>query len=642
MKRFDDTYKRTFPKREDTLTFRIGDADVCPVRLRKTEGQDGKTVYEATVKGIRIRRTILTFDTALIVRTSLCNTQTCVSEPVRNIQFLTDSIPSDGTTDNHEKRHVVYFKGGQAFETDFQPLVHRFWNGPLHLVSRTGRTSSENMPYFNVYAGEGRGVLYAIGYSGRWETRITADNSAIRAAFGLPDFTFTLDPGETVVLPEMIVMPYETKDLSLDGTFNTFRRFMKAHIMPKGFDKPVIFRAWGTVDEAGHEVRLDNIKKFGLPCDSYGIDAGWYDMDGSGVASKPDWYVTAGDWHPSPDVFPHGIGRLSEQAREHGVNSLWIWFEFERAVSASRMYQARPDLYLTGTNRINNFIDFSNPESRAYILDAVSRVIDETGLDVFRVDYNYPMPAEVFDHNDPAGCRGKTELRYYEGLYLFFGALLAKYPGLVIDTCAGGGRRLDYKMLSYSIPVMCSSDYFTYKYYDPDGIQGHTYGISRLIPFSGDGVGSCSGHTDILFDTYRVRSSMRSAIGLAAPSRPLTETEGAWYRQVCSEAETVSPYMNKDYYPLTGYTIDKRDWLAYEMFDPDTGRGLVAAFRRSGSADAVRTFALKGVRAGKRYSLRDIDGGDMGVYSGKRLMKGLKITADTPRTAKIIFFDEIR
>jgi len=37
-------------------------------------------------------------------------------------------------------------------------------------------------------------------------------------------------------------------------------------------------------------------------------------------------------------------------------------------------------------------------------------------------------------------------MKHIEGLYSFLDYLLAHKPSLVIDNCAGGGRRLDFEM----------------------------------------------------------------------------------------------------------------------------------------------------------------------------------------------------
>lgn len=68
----------------------------------------------------------------------------------------------------------------------------------------------------------------------------------------------------------------------------------------------------------------------------------------------------------------------------------------------------------------------------------------------------------------------------WSGLYAFWDALLARHPGLIIDNCASGGRRIDLETVSRSIPLWRTD----YRYFEPNGYQCHTYGLSFSIPFS--------------------------------------------------------------------------------------------------------------------------------------------------------------
>ena len=43
---------------------------------------------------------------------------------------------------------------------------------------------------------------------------------------------------------------------------------------------------------------------------------------------------------------------------------------------------------------------------------------------------------------------GIHEIKYITNLYRLWDDLLAKYPDLVIDNCAAGGRRIDIEMLN--------------------------------------------------------------------------------------------------------------------------------------------------------------------------------------------------
>lgn len=72
-------------------------------------------------------------------------------------------------------------------------------------------------------------------------------------------------------------------------------------------------------------------------------------------------------------------------------------------------------------------IDLGTPEGRDYLFGKVRSIIDMTGMEVFRTDFNV-NPAEVFSPNDSDGRHGLTELRYYFGLYELLDRLREMYP----------------------------------------------------------------------------------------------------------------------------------------------------------------------------------------------------------------------
>lgn len=178
-------------------------------------------------------------------------------------------------------------------------------------------------------------------------------------------------------------------------------------------------------------------------------------------------------------------------------------------------------------------------------------------------------------------------------------------------------------MCLYSVPIMCSSDYFcASSNYDPEGIQGHTWGISRWLPVSGDSVGSCMGYPSVVMDTYRVRSSIRSSVGLTAPNWELSDEEGAWYRKMIGDIETVAPFMRLDHYPLTLYTLSDDAWMAFERCGYEGEKGLVMAFRRKDCETEKTVFALSGLCPDASYRLWDIDDGELGIFTGASLAAG--------------------
>jgi DNA-binding CsgD family transcriptional regulator len=73
-----------------------------------------------------------------------------------------------------------------------------------------------------------------------------------------------------------------------------------------------------------------------------------------------------------------------------------------------------------------------------------------------------------------------TQLLYNAGLYAMWDAVLASRPGLVIDNCASGGRRIDLETLSRSVPLWRSD--FNLLGTHPESFQMQTMGLSAFSP----------------------------------------------------------------------------------------------------------------------------------------------------------------
>ena len=100
-------------------------------------------------------------------------------------------------------------KGSHSEPGDFEPKANPLVAGkPFLLESFGGRSSDGVMPYFNL-AGEGGGLIVAIGWTGDWKASFELqDNGSVRVTAGLKRTRFRLAPGEEVRLPSILVMNY--------------------------------------------------------------------------------------------------------------------------------------------------------------------------------------------------------------------------------------------------------------------------------------------------------------------------------------------------------------------------------------------------------------------------------------------------
>ena len=93
-----------------------------------------------------------------------------------------------------------------------------------------------------------------------------------------------------------------------------------------------------------------------------------------------------------------------------------------------------------------------------------------------------------------------------------------------------------------------------------------------------------------------------------------------------------------DYYPLTSYSLQLDQWIAWQFDQPEKGEGVVQAFRRPESPYESACFKLRGLEAATTYEVENFDGGTEN-YTGKELMeRGLPLKTKAAPVALIFTY----
>lgn len=509
---------------------------------------------------------------------------------------------------------------------------------PYHSEPADGRSSSSTgFPFFDITA-NGCTAVMAIGWTGQWTLDILPDNDGVTVQVGLCDSDFYLLPGETVRLPSLLVVTGEGQR----QTRQRFRRVLVEHFAPTDrmiagpalpiaiqcFDRyaqrskgDTLYESWPT--EAGQLRTIESAAK--IPAiDTLWLDAAWFEGGFSqGV----------GNFHFS-EGFPHGLKAVANRTHEKGMKFV-LWFEPERAMEGSNNF-LRTDLYLTWSGRPNaRLFRLGDPQALAWLEETLCRIIRENDVDVYRQDFGL-HPIHYWRENDAPGRVGMTEIQHVMGMYHLWDTLLAEFPHLLIDDCAGGGRRLDLETVQRSV-CLWRSDTGCNPETEEKRVsvwsQNQILGLSEYIPF----------HSCATWDTdaYAIRSTATQGIAcnfdIFNPDFDFEQASAA-----VSEVREYRDYWNGDFYPLTEPTTDESIWCAYQLSKGD--QGIAYIFRRAQSACDTMSVCLEAVVDDRSYALTIIDETFVRttrICSGRELREGLKVTLPIPRSSALLHYQAV-
>ena len=515
------------------------------------------------------------------------------SPAISDLLALDLTIPA-GDGDDPILHHA---KGSSCQIDDFVPRTDRLRSGgEIEIKPFGGRSSNGVLPFMNLQTQAG-GYAVGIGWSGQWIARFKRSDDGVSMSVGMEHLETYLRPGETIRSPRILLIEWEGEDA--DTGTNLLRRILLTHYSQRNLDgslatpptahpRQLLYYFTGHVSEEDHLAAIDRAREIGL--EAFWVDALWF---GEGE----QWFEEVGNWTINRKRFPRGLKPIADKAHANGMKFI-LWFEPERVRPKTPLAKEHPEYLLKHPHNDDNLLlDLGNPEARQWMTDTISRVISEVGVDIYRQDFNFE-PIEYWLAADEPGRRGMTEIRHIEGLYAMWDELRRRHPGLVIDNCASGGRRIDLETTSRSFPLW-RSDYTDAGAANEGlrceiGAQCQTAGLSRWIPL----------HTASVWriKPYSVRSSVSTGLVFYPDIRPhdypIDEAHLA-----LAEMARLRPFFLGDHHLLLPLTAEEHDWCAYQFHRADLDAGIALFFRRHDSPFSTMECALKQIDPTAQYEM---------------------------------------
>ncbi|MDG0835383.1 alpha-galactosidase [Pelomonas saccharophila] len=414
----------------------------------------------------------------------------------------------------------------QEFLLQVQPLARSTWRRE----SRRGRTSHDCFPGAVVTtpgATDDAGLVFGahLAWSGNHQQSIEFLHDAqFQWQLGewLAPGEGRLAPGASLTTPEVVA---SCSTGGLNGLAANFHAELRARLnWPDGAmrPRPVHLNTWEGFyfDVHPEPVMALATAAAALGVERFVLDDGWFH-------GRHHDRAALGDWWPDEGKFPQGLGALIAHVNGLGME-FGLWVEPEMVNPDSELFRAHPDwaLQLDGrpliTARNQLVLDISRPEAADYLFDKISALLAAHPIGYLKWDHNRDLTTAGLPGGLP-GYRAQVL-----AVYALMDRLRRAHPGVEIESCSGGGGRIDFAVLRHTHRVWTSDCIDALSRLD---IQR---GFLQFFPpeIMGAHVGTAPAHTTGRSQSmaFRAAVALPGHLGVELDARHLGEAEAAELR----------------------------------------------------------------------------------------------------------------
>jgi alpha-galactosidase len=260
-----------------------------------------------------------------------------------------------------------------------------------------------------------------------------------------------LAPGETYRAPS-VVFVHSTE--GLDGITRALVHHQRAQPGYRTTARPLVLNTWEAVY---FQTDLDHLRRLADTAAAIGVER--FVLDDGWFGSRRDDHRGLGDWVVSHEVWPDGLSPLVDHVKGLGME-FGLWFEPEMVNLDSDLVRANPHWVLGPVagaplpSRHQHVLDLANPDAFAHVLEAMSSLVAEFGIDFIKWDHNRDLHEVV--RTDGSGTDRPAVHAQTSATYRLVDELRRRHPGLEIESCSSGGARVDLGVLERTDRVWTS------------------------------------------------------------------------------------------------------------------------------------------------------------------------------------------
>ena len=548
---------------------------------------------------------------------------------------------------NHDKYFLTEFAGDWSHEANVMERELAF--GKKVIDTKLGaRANMFVSPFFQLAIDQpseenaGEVLVGTLGWTGNFNFTFEVDNkSQLRIISGINPYAseYSLPSGEIFRTPEF----YFTYSLNGKGQASrNFHDWARRYQVKDGDQtRMTLLNNWEATyfdfDEEKLIGLMDEAKKLGV--DMFLLDDGWF----ANKYPRSSDHQGLGDWTETADKLPNGIGRLTAEAKKHGIK-FGIWIEPEMVSPKSELYEKHKDWVIHLPNREEYYfrnqmvLDLSNPAVQDYVFGVVDQLMTKyPDLAFFKWDCNSPITNIYSPYLK--GKQTHLYIDYVKGLYKVLDRIKAKYPNLPMMLCAGGSGRSDYEALKYFTEFWPSDNT------DPIERLFIQWGFSQVFPSKTLCAHVTTWNKDASIK-FRTDVAMMCKLGFDIKMSDLNQNEQMYCQQAVTEYNRLKPViLEGDLYRLVSPYGSNHTSSMY--VNKDKNQAIVFAFDvypRYG--EHILSVRLQGLEANKMYQVKEINlmpgasssvNGNGQIFSGEYLMNvGLDLFTGYKLNSRII------
>ncbi|WP_338789199.1 alpha-galactosidase [Metabacillus sp. FJAT-53654] len=540
-------------------------------------------------------------------RNVICRNTRFVNEG--NDSFYINNAMSASVDLPDDQFEMVHLNGAWAREAHVDS--QKLFKGIQSVYSTRGASSHAHNPFLalkRLDATEHTGEVYGFSlvYSGNFLAQVEVDTYSVsRVLIGINPFQFKwkLNPNETFQTPEC-VMVYS--DQGLNGMSQTYHELFRERLV-RGYwrDKvrPILINNWEATYFDFNEEKIVDIASTAnnLGIELFVLDDGWF-------GERHDDTSSLGDWFENKDKLPNGIKGLSEKIEALGMK-FGLWFEPEMVSKGTKLFEEHPDWIISTPERRashgrNQFVlDFSRAEVVNHIFTLMDNIINDSKISYIKWDMNRYI-TEAYSTSLKSDQQGELFHRYILGVYELYERLIAKYPEILFESCAGGGARFDPGLLYYA-PQAWASD-------NTDAVERLKiqYGTSMVYPLSaiGSHISAIPNHQVGRMTSIDTRANVAyfGTFGYELDITKLSDEEKAKVQeQVAFFKEKRSLVRSGDFHRLLSpFESNEVSWM---VVSKDKTEALVGYYKVLAKPnDKYYRLKLKGLDSDKLYAIEGI------------------------------------